>query len=551
MLLHEQVPTRRAVVDVNRRCNARCRMCYYANSRENWTKPLEVVRQELVAARQRGNFYVDFTGGEPTVHPQIVEIVEAARELGLEPCIITNGMAPRRIAQIAEAGCHEWLLSIHGLGEALDEILMVPGAWRRMLETIQVLKERNCYLRVNCTLTRYNATQLPELARFYAEVVDPHIVNFINFNPYYEWGKPEQPDVYRKLNEVQVRVSEVAPYLREAIDLLDSAWIWTNVRYFPMCLLRGYERHVCNIPQVVFDPFEWDYGACPKTVESFTQVTRRMASNILTQEGKCARCGIREVCGGLNRNYFKLHGDSELIPYDFVASEIYTFRDDLSADIIVPAYRPSASLMRLMNEIIEKTQPPYNLILIQKAQSAARNRNWGLERARSRYVIMVDDDITNLPYGWNRALIEILREHRHVLAVSARLFTPEGLPGKNTANNFDLSSPLVPVEMIPTACCAFRNTDLRFDERYIRAGWEDTDFFLQLRKARPGVFVIANTVQVVHLNEEKNDGGAANEYNRRLFLAKWCATSSPPASGWPVEEGKSADLRAQAVSIGI
>jgi|YelNatPaOPRAMG01_1025707.scaffolds.fasta_scaffold00115_58 MoaA/NifB/PqqE/SkfB family radical SAM enzyme len=521
MLEWEQVPTRRAVVDLNRRCNARCRMCYYAHSSERWTKPLEAVREELIAARQRGNFYVDFTGGEPTVHPQILEIIQSALELGLEPCVITNGVAPRRIAKIADAGCREWLLSIHGLEETFDWILDVPGAWARMSETIRLLKERGCYLRVNCTLTRYNAHQLPDLARFYAEVVDPHIVNFINFNPYYEWGAASQPEVYQRLNEVQVPVSEVAPFLREAIDILEEEGIWTNVRYFPMCLLKGYEKHVCNIPQVMFDPFEWDYGAHPKTVEAYAQVAKGMASRILSREGKCASCGVREVCGGINRNYYRLHGDGELQPYDAIASEVYAFRDDLSADIIIPAYRPSANLMRLMNEIVEKTQPPYNVILIQKAQSAARNRNWGLERARSRYIIMLDDDIVNLPYGWNRALIEILRENRHVLAVSARLFRMDGLPGKNTANNYDLSAPLVPVEMIPTACCAFRNTDVRFDERYIRAGWEDTDFFMQLRRARPGIFVIANTVQVVHLNEEKNQGGASNEYNRRLFLAKW------------------------------
>jgi len=45
----------------------------------------------------------------------------------------------------------------------------------------------------------------------------------------------------------------------------------------------------------------------------------------------------------------------------------------------------------------------------------------------------------------------------------------------------------------------FRNTAVRFDERFIRAGWEDTDFFRQLVQVEGGQLAIANTVKVVHL----------------------------------------------------
>ena len=62
---------------------------------------------------------------------------------------------------------------------------------------------------------------------------------------------------------------------------------------------------------------------------------------------------------------------------------------------------------------------------------------------------------------------------------------------------------------------------LLFDERYIRAGWEDTDFFLQARQKYGGRLAIANTIRVVHLNEEKNGGGVENEHNRELFYSKW------------------------------
>ncbi|MBW1923793.1 MAG: radical SAM protein [Deltaproteobacteria bacterium] len=515
------IPTRRAVVDLNRACNARCLMCYYAHDENKWSKSLDEVKRELDAARERGNTSVDFTGGEPTIYPYMDEAVGYAESIGLHTCIITNGLALDRIRRLTRVGCREWLVSIHAYESKHDELLQVPGAWEKVNAAVDYLNEAGCFLRVNTTLTCYNAEDLPRLARFFLDRVNPRIVNFINFNPHYRWGEQDQPRVLQELNRVQVKVSHVAPYLKEALDILNDQHLQANVRYFPFCALRGYEAHICNNPQVMFDPYEWDYGVSPKTPEAYLEYGRRLQENVCARQGPCAECGVVDVCGGVHRNYAKLHGWDELKPYREKSDDPYYFKTDLEADIIIPVYEPGPACRRLLQEIVEKSVPPYNLIMVSRRQSAARNRNAGLDRSRSPYVIMCDDDIEDLPSGWNRELIRVLRENRDVLAVSARLMNPDGKPGPNSANNFDMSSPLVRVSMIPTACCIFRKTDLRFDERFIRAGWEDTDFFTQMEDRGGGVFAVANTVRVVHKNEEKNRGGAGNRHNQALFYSKW------------------------------
>ena len=515
------IPTRRAVIDINRACNAKCRMCYYTYEQSDWSKPLEMVQDELRASLERGNTSVDFTGGEPTIYPQMAEVIRYAESIGLHTCIITNGLALEKVKKLAEAGCTEWLLSIHGFEEQQDRVLNVPGAWDKMKRTARFLNESGCFVRVNCTLTRYNFKDLPKLAAYYDLEISPRIVNFINFNPHYEWGRHEQPEIVQRLNEVQVCASEVAPWLKQALDYLNERKYWVNVRYFPLCLLKGYEHHVCNNPQVMFDPYEWDYGVCPKTAEVYLEHGREFQRRINTREGVCASCGMIDVCGGLNRNYSQLHGFSELDPYSETSGYPYQFKTDLAADVIIPAFRPSENLRNLVCEITEKTVPPYNLVMVTRQQSAAKNRNEGLRASQNPYVIMCDDDISGLSPGWNRDLIYRLRESRELFGISARLMNPDGTVGRNSAGHFDLASPLAKVDMIPTACCVFRKTDLRFDERYIRAGWEDTDFFMQALRKYGGRFAIANTIRVLHLNEEKNGGGVENEHNRRLFLSKW------------------------------
>ncbi|HOJ43407.1 MAG TPA: radical SAM protein, partial [Syntrophorhabdaceae bacterium] len=114
MFLPELIPTKRAVIDVNRVCNARCQMCYYTYEDKRWTKPLDAVKKELMLAKRRGNTSTDFTGGEPTIHPELPEIIKFSESIGLHTCIITNGLAIEKIKRIVDAGCREWLLSIHG-----------------------------------------------------------------------------------------------------------------------------------------------------------------------------------------------------------------------------------------------------------------------------------------------------------------------------------------------------------------------------------------------------------------------------------------------------
>ncbi|HTP28758.1 MAG TPA: radical SAM protein [Anaeromyxobacteraceae bacterium] len=521
------IPTARAVVDVNRVCNAKCRMCYYAHVDESWTKPFETVEAELVAARGRGCNSVDFTGGEPTLHPDFSRIIARAEEMGLHTCTLTVGLSLEKVKRAVGAGCREWLVSLHGYESSHDDLVGVKGAWKKVHDTIEYLNREGCFVRINRTLTRYNAADLPRLARHDVEVVRARIVNFINFNPHAEWGKQQDPTVARRLNDVQIRVSEVAPALREALEYLDRERVWANVRYFPMCALPGLESHVCNNPQVMFDPYEWDYGVSTKTTAAHLEKGRSFQQNINSAEGPCGRCGVRNVCGGVNRNYACLHGQEELVPYQEQSDFPYHFRSDLEADIIVPAYVPSETLARLLRDIPRITAPPYNLIVVGRHQSAARNRNQGLERARSPYVIMCDDDIADLPYGWNRQLIYVLKENRELAAVSARLMRADGRPGLNTANDYCLDRPLVAVNHIPTACCAFRRTDVRFDERFVRAGWEDTDYFMQLRQKHGGQVAISNQVKVVHLNEEKNGGGVGNEENQKLFMEKWNKPLAP------------------------
>jgi hypothetical protein len=512
------IPTARAAVDVGRGCDAKCRVPHHASSDPRWVKPLEQVDRELEAARARGCNSVSFTGCEPTLHPDLPRIIARAEELGLHTCTLTLGLSLEAVKRAVAAGCREWLVSLHGYEGGHDEIVGVEGAWRKVNGAVDWLNGEGCFVRADCTMTRLDAADLPRLARHCVERVRARIVSF---TPSAARGGPGREDGPADAGELQASAGQLAPPLREALRYLDAQGVWASVRRYPMCLLPGLESHVCNDPQAMFDPYEQDHGVTPKTTAAHLAQGRRLQQAASTGEAPCSGCGVRDVCGGADAGHVRRHGTAELTPYAEQSDHPYFFRSDLEADIVIPAYVPSESLARLLRELPRVTVPPYQLIVVGHQQSAARNRNRGLDRARSPYVIMCDDDIADLPFGWNRQLVYTMKENRELAAVSARLMRADGRPGENTAQNYELDRPLVTVDHIPTACCIFRRTEVRFDERYVRAGYEDTDYFLQLRQAHPGLLAISNLIRAVHLNEEKNGGGAGNEQNRRLFASKW------------------------------
>jgi len=278
MIIDEELRcTKMAVIDLSRICNTKCKCCYYrwetfdcpdSAKRQVWSKTVQQVRAEIIAAVNRGCDRVDFTGGEPTIYPHMAEIIEYCIQRKLTPRIITNGQASEdKMYQLIGAGCKDWLLSIHDIEEHLTDIMQVPHAWENMLRTINIIKQMNCHFATNTVIMRDNYDRLPKIAAWIA-ASGAYLANFINCNPQYS-GTAEQ------FKDIDAKVSLIEPFLKEAIDILDNRNIWINVRYFPHCMFKGYERHIVNHPVVMCDwRNEWDYGAYPKTVDNYIKFGR-------------------------------------------------------------------------------------------------------------------------------------------------------------------------------------------------------------------------------------------------------------------------------------
>ena len=323
----------------NLRCNIRCQFCYYGNCLSQPNPPNEWVKAQLIYARRHGIKDVDFSGGEPTLRGDLSELVSYARESGFRKiCVITNGliMSNESYAQgLIKSGLNDVLFSIHGhCPEIHDYLTQIPGSFQRLLKATQNVKKEGINFRTNTVVTKANYKNLPQLAELLL-ILKPKAVNFIKFNP---WCFATT-----KVNEMATKYSEIAPYLKKAISVLDPSIKKVTVRYIPFCFMQGYEQHVCDIRQLRYDSDEW-VPRIRDTLESgFVKHWRNIVGGLilchpferlrsfklselfdetivkLVQRGyikrkNCKKCKYFLLCDGFEKSYVDIYGPGELSP---------------------------------------------------------------------------------------------------------------------------------------------------------------------------------------------------------------------------------------------
>jgi hypothetical protein len=180
-----------AQIDLTNRCNLTCPVCFANSNATGYVaEPDYNMVVELLRTLRNQHPYpataVQFTGGEPTLHPDFHRLVEKANEMGFTHVqAATNGikLADREFAErAAAAGLHTLYLQFDGLDDAVYR--QVRG--RPLLETklacienCRALDMKVCL--VPTVINNFNNDQVGQIFRFAVENVD--VVNAISYQP--------------------------------------------------------------------------------------------------------------------------------------------------------------------------------------------------------------------------------------------------------------------------------------------------------------------------------------------------------------------------------
>jgi len=174
-----------AWLEVSDICNIYCEGCY----RQHLTghKPLEQIKEEILFFRQwRNPDNVSIAGGEPLIHPQIVDIVAFIAQNGIKPIVLTNAVAltPEMLRELKKAGLAGFTIHIdshqnrpHWRGKSEAELNELRQHYADM-----VAAERGLYVIFNSTVYPSTFREIPDVMRWGQANIDRvHGLVFITY----------------------------------------------------------------------------------------------------------------------------------------------------------------------------------------------------------------------------------------------------------------------------------------------------------------------------------------------------------------------------------
>ncbi len=155
-------------IELTERCPASCIHCYLKGTVPQPEEELsaEEIKAFLSQLAMQGGLFVTFTGGEPFMRDDFIEIFEHARNLRFAASFITSGLGatPEKLDRLIEAGIDLAEVSLHAPDQKThDEIAACPGSWSAAWDTLRYLKDRGVSVRAAISVHAKNADKIGEL----------------------------------------------------------------------------------------------------------------------------------------------------------------------------------------------------------------------------------------------------------------------------------------------------------------------------------------------------------------------------------------------------
>lgn len=279
-------------------CNLACDYCTITpEMRRRALSSRDVVR-ELREGRGAGYERVSFTGGEPTIRPDLLPLVRKARELGYEDIKVqSNGLLlahQPNVERLVEAGCTRFHISIHTHDAvSYDALVRREDSHRLMRGGLENVVATGKRVIADVILKTDTAPRLVEALQWLHEqgVREAHLW-FVSLT-----------DNNRDNFASMPRMTDVVPTMHRAFDRAAELGMDVRSLHVPRCLLG--DAYVDR----ALDP-----GAEQVRVVT-PEATFELKDSKLTgtvHVPACRGCKHEDYCPGIRPDYLERYGDAEI-----------------------------------------------------------------------------------------------------------------------------------------------------------------------------------------------------------------------------------------------
>ncbi|GAA3929084.1 adenosyl-hopene transferase HpnH [Actinomadura viridis] len=141
-------------------CNLSCAGCGKIQHPADVLKRRMPVEQAVAAMRECGAPMVSIAGGEPLMHPQIDEMVNALVGMKRFVFLCTNAvLLPKKIDKFTPSRYFSWVVHLDGLRERHDASVCKEGVFDEAVEAIRECRRRGFRVTTNTTFYGHDSPQ--------------------------------------------------------------------------------------------------------------------------------------------------------------------------------------------------------------------------------------------------------------------------------------------------------------------------------------------------------------------------------------------------------
>ena len=307
------------------RCQNRCTFCY-ASSPDRGD---DVIEMNTAQVRTVIDHIMDdaccptvsFTGGEPTLRPDLPELVAYAKEKGMRVNLITNGFrcaSEDYVATLARNGLDSAQVSLEGpTAEIHDAITRHPGSFDRTVRAVHQLREAGIHTHTNSTICGGNREHLIDLVDFIADELGSE---YFSMNMVIRTGEAlEHPQDDIRYSEI----GECIAAIQARAKAKGSRLVWYSpvpyCHFNPIVAGLGSKSCACADGLLSVNPagevlpcssFELGIGSLLK--QSFREIWFSRGALYWRRKEflppMCNDCGIKDICCGACPLYWDERG---------------------------------------------------------------------------------------------------------------------------------------------------------------------------------------------------------------------------------------------------
>jgi len=308
--------SRKALVQIDERCNLHCAHCFVSATQRGQTMSYgDIVDKVIPRLATCRVDRVTLTGGEPSIHPQFLNVVRAFRSAGMGVGICTNAttLDQEQITELAEIGGVHCNVSLDGFRpESHGKFRGDRNSFATTITTVKALAKAGLLQGLLCTPNCLaEDIEYQQLCQFAIE----HGAKYVLFNPLSSMGRGVK--AHRALAATEQRML----HIRQMIDPFDGPDLDVVRIRFPNT--AGQPLAGCEAGRIIYVFTPGEVTVCPylvfaaKTPSSRHNPAEFIVGNIFTdadiadrldaynlaqqlemgRNPTCQSCGIADSCG--------------------------------------------------------------------------------------------------------------------------------------------------------------------------------------------------------------------------------------------------------------